>query len=175
MTNVKKEKFLEQFCADKKAAYNAGIVGTDYDRWYCERGLLYKEYNSGHIAEIAMLYLLGAFSTCYNGYFKVACNKKMDGRDIDYEIFVGMKSIKIQQKFAHKDTWTHKDNIKVIEVGADKSFTGVSNISSMAGNIALYTVLCESGTCTEDEFYDVMDENPWLDSMAIKVWRSIRG
>ena len=171
MTKEQYEDMI-QLCADKKAARKAGYAHICYKSFYKKQGLTYRTYGSGKIAEVAMCYMLGLFQSICPKYFSIYTSVKDDQCGVDYTILANGRRYEIQQKFAK----TNQDYYpEPIGVGADKSFSGKSEIDPMNGNVALVEVLVRSGAFTEEEVYDIMDEHEDIEKACICAWRSIKG
>ena len=174
MTKEQYEDMI-QLCADKKAARKAGYAHICYKSFYKKQGLTYRTYGSGKIAEVAMCYMLGLVQSICPKYFSIYTSVKDDQCGVDYTILANGRRYEIQQKFAKTNQDYYPEPIVVIGVGADKSFSGKSEIDPMNGNVALVEVLVRSGAFTEEEVYDIMDEHEDIEKACICAWRSIKG
>ena len=77
-------------------------------------------------------------------------------------------------KFCKRNDKIYPSDIKVVELGATKGFSGLNELDPMNGNDALYKLLIKSGLYDEDEIYLIFESQDWFETACKNVWKLIK-
>ena len=172
MTNETFNAKMNELCYLKRFALKHGQALRKPDRVQKEISVTYM--SAGDVAEIWMAYMLGLFSAIAEDGLRVFITTSLDREGVDFCLKRFKSQSYIQMKFCKHNDKIYSDDIKVVELGAAKGFSGRNELPSMNGNEALYNLLFESGLYDEDEIYLIFESRRWFETVCKDVWKLIR-
>lgn len=172
MTNETFNKKMNELCALKRFALKQGQALRKPDRVQKEISVTY--LSAGDVAEVLMAYMLGLFSAIAGDGLRVFITTSLDKEGVDFCLKRFKSQAYMQMKFCKHNDRIYPSDIKVVELGGAKSFSGLNELDPMNGNEALYNLLIKSGLYDEDEIYDIFERHDWFEPTCNEVWRLIR-
>ena len=172
MDNETFNKKMNELCYLKRFALKQGQALRKPDRVQKEISVTYM--SAGGVAEIWMAYMLGLFSAIAEDGLRVFITTSLDREGVDFCLKRFKSQAYMQMKFCKKNDRIYPDDIRVVELGGAKGFSGLNELPSMNGNEALYNLLIASGLYDEDEIYDIFEKQDWFEPTCNEVWRLIR-
>ena len=130
--------------------------------------------SAGDVAEIWMAYMLGLFSAIAEDGLKVFITTSLDKEGVDFCLKRFKSQAYMQMKFCKRNDKIYPSDIKVVELGATKGFSGLNELDPMNGNDALYKLLIKSGLYDEDEIYLIFESQDWFETACKNVWKLIK-
>ena len=172
MTNETFNGKMNELCFLKRFALKQGQSLRKPDRVQKEISVTYLA--AGDVAEIWMAYMLGLFSAIADDGLRVFITTSLDMEGVDFCLKRFKSQSYMQMKFCKRNDKIYPDDVKVVELGATKWFSGLNELDPMNGNEALYNLLIKSGLYDEDEIYDIFEKQDWFEPTCNEVWRLIR-
>ena len=172
MTNEKFYQKMKELCYLKRFALKEGQALQNPENVQNKISVTY--LSAGDVAEIWMAYMLGLFSAIAEDDLKVFITTSLDKEGVDFCLKRFKSQAYMQMKFCKRNDKIYPSDIKVVELGATKGFSGLNELDPMNGNEALYNLLIKSGLYDEDEIYDIFEKQDWFEPTCNEVWRLIR-
>ena len=172
MTNEKFYQKMKELCYLKRFALKEGQTLQKPKNVQDKISVTY--LSAGDVAEIWMAYMLGLFSAIADDGLRVFITTSLDREGVAFCLKRFKSQSYIQMKFCKHNDKIYSDDIKVVELGAAKGFSGRNELPSMNGNEALYNLLFESGLYDEDEIYLIFESRRWFETVCKDVWKLIR-
>ena len=163
---------MNELCSLKRFALKHGQALKKPGKLQKEISVTY--LSAGDVAEIWMAYMLGLFSAIAEDGLKVYITTSLDKEGVDFCLKRFKSQSYLQMKFCKKNDRIYPSDIKVVELGGAKSFSGINELDPMNGNEALYNLLIASGLYDEDEIYDIFEKHSWFEPTCNEVWRLTR-
>ena len=172
MTNETFNSKMNELCFLKRFALKQGQALKKPRNVQKEISVTY--LSAGDVAEVWMAYMLGLFSAIAGDGLRVFITTSLDKEGVDFCLKRFKSQAYMQMKFCKHNDRIYSDDIKVVELGAAKGFSGKNELPSMNGNEALYNLLFESGLYDEDEIYLIFESQRWFETACKDVWKLIR-
>lgn len=172
MNNENFYKKMKELCSLKRFALKQGQALKKPGNVRREISVTY--LSAGDVAEIWMAYMLGLFSAIADDGLRVFITTSLDREGVDFCLKRFKSQAYLQMKFCKHNDRIYPDDIRVVELGGAKGFSGLNELDSMNGNEALYNLLLESGLYDEDEIYDIFERQDWFEKTCKEVWKLIR-
>lgn len=172
MTNEVFNQKMNELCTLKRFALKQGQALKKPGNIQKEISVTY--LSAGDVAEVWVAYMLGLFSAIADDGLRVFITTSLDREGVDFCLKRFKSQSYIQMKFCKHNDRMYSDDIKVVELGGAKRFSGLNELDPMNGNEALYNLLIKSGLYDEDEIYDIFERQDWFEPTCNEVWRLIR-
>ena len=172
MTNEKFYQKMKELCYLKRFALKEGQTLQKPENVQNKISVTY--LSAGDVAEIWMAYMLGLFSAIAEDGLKVFITTSLDKEGVDLCLKRFKSQAYMQMKFCKRNDKIYPSDIKVVELGATKGFSGLNELDPMNGNDALYKLLIKSGLYDEDEIYLIFESQDWFETACKNVWKLIK-
>ena len=172
MNNVKFENLLKELCAFKRFAIKEGQSKNSPSEVF--KKISVTNFTSGDVAEILMAYMLGLFSAIADDNLRIYVTTSLDKEGVDFCLKRFRQEYYVQMKFCKHNTRIYPSYVKVVELGAWRGFKGLTQLSAMGGNEALFRLLLESDAYDEDELYDIFESVSDFETICREVWTHIK-
>lgn len=155
-----------KYCAGK-----AGRKDVPWEEFAEEEQHGLDDLNTGDLAEILMMWMIGKFQQIDHHLSVITC-PKLDADGIDLMLERSGGSSRLHLTFNRKNDRVYAPDIMVVELGASKTFSGkIYTDITMEGNRALFEVLSKSGHYSSAEIFDLFELAYPLEEELIEAWR----
>ena len=172
MNNEVFNQKMNELCTLKRFALKQGQALKK--PWNVQKEISVTYLSAGDVAEVWVAYMLGLFSAIADDGLRVFITTSLDKEGVDFCLKRFKSQAYMQMKFCKRNDKIYPSDIKVVELGATKGFSGLNELDPMNGNEALYNLLIASGLYDEDEIYDIFEKQDWFEPTCNEVWRLIR-
>ena len=159
----------------KYLAAKAGRKDAEWLEFVSEEKLGDTELNTGDLAEILVMWMLGIFQRI-DSELSVHASPFLDMQGIDIALrrFSG-KAADIQLKFNRKNRQAYGKGISVIELRPSSKFTGeLYLVGTEPGNSVLLRILTECGVYVDEEVYDLFESEYGFEERLNRAWEWLK-